>query len=261
MDARQLKTNLENLGLSQVAFFESVGSTNDVVAGWAEDGASPPALAAADEQTAGRGRHGRRWHTPPGSALAFSLLLDPRLAERHLGRAPGLGGLAVCLALEREFGLAPAIKWPNDVLLEGKKVCGVLAEAHWSGERLLALILGIGINVAPPSVPPAEALSFPATCIEAVLNRSVDRAALLRAVAEQVLAWQDRLGSANFLAAWGQRLAYQGQRVTLATSDAAPSLSAELQGLAPDGSLIVHLEDGSTRQLAAGEITMRPAAN
>lgn len=257
MDSQQFAQAVAGLRLNQTAFFDSIGSTNDVVAEWAAAGHTGPALAAAGQQTQGRGRDGRRWHTPPGSALAASLLLplpagfDPGA----LGRLSGLGGLAVCEALEA-LGLQPQIKWPNDVLLNGKKVCGVLAEAHWAGERLQAVLLGIGINLAASAVPPAAELNFPATCVEVEVGRPVAAAALLRSLLQHLLAWLPRLADEALLLAWEARLAYKGQRVQLHSGPA--RWDAQLLGLAPDGRLRLRLEDGEERSFQAGEIRIRP---
>jgi BirA family biotin operon repressor/biotin-[acetyl-CoA-carboxylase] ligase len=246
------------LDFQRAAFFETIGSTNDVVAGWAREGTTGPAIAAADEQTQGRGRSGRRWLTPPGSALAFSLLLDTAnmFDNNALGRASGLGSLAVCEALETSFDLQPFIKWPNDVLLNGKKVCGVLPEAHWSGERLQALILGIGINVAAKSLPDLAILNFPATSVEVELGHPINTAALLRAVLESLLAWRPRLGQPEFLRAWEGRLAYRGETVMLETGEG-EQIEAELIGLSSNGALKLHLASGE-RIFQAGEIHLRP---
>lgn len=259
MQSAQFKAALATLPLTKSAYFESVGSTNDVVADWAANGLQPPALAAADEQTQGRGRHGRNWFTPPGSALAFSLLLaDPQnLDSRQLALVSGLGGLAVCLALEELYGLAPQIKWPNDVLLGGKKTCGVLAEAHWQGKRLAALILGIGINVAPPSVPPEGKISFPATCVDAAFGQPIERPDLLVAIAKQVLAWLPKLNTSDFLQSWEARLAYKNQIVRMEGPEDTVT-EGVLLGLAANGNLRLQLEDSQEQVFQAGEIHLRP---
>jgi BirA family biotin operon repressor/biotin-[acetyl-CoA-carboxylase] ligase len=259
MQQDEFEKAIAGLPLEKSAFFASVGSTNDVVAEWARGGARGLCIAAADEQTRGRGRGGRRWFTPAGSALAFSLLLDLAAGfdPATLGRVSGLGALAVCEALEDLYRLNPQIKWPNDVLLAGKKVCGVLPEAHWSGERLQALILGIGINVASNSAPPQETLNFPATCIENVLGKEVSAADLLRAVLQRLLARKDSLNTPPFLTAWQTRLAYIGEQVAIEGGDG-QSLEAELVGLTGDGGLKLKLPNQEVRVFQAGEIQVRP---
>lgn len=256
MNKADFSEAVAGLPLARAEFYESVGSTNDVVAAWAGEGA--PAgicLAAADEQTQGRGRDGRSWHTPAGSALAFSLLLPPQGAETgQLGRVSGLGALAVCEALET-LGVAAEIKWPNDVLAGGRKLCGVLPEAHWAGNQLQAVILGIGINVAAESVPDASELHFPATSVEQAAGAPLAAGGLLRAVLERILAWQPCLAQAEFLQAWEQVLAYRGQPVQL-HSGAEPVVGV-LAGLAADGSLRL-VVDGTERTYPAGQVQLRP---
>jgi BirA family biotin operon repressor/biotin-[acetyl-CoA-carboxylase] ligase len=170
MDQTSLQALLADLPLGSVRYFATVGSTNDLAGRWVEAGAPDLALVAADEQTAGRGRLNRRWITPPSSALAFSLVLKNPV-EADVLRYTALGALAVCDALNAALSpvLPAQIKWPNDVIATRRKLAGVLAEAHWQGESLTAVILGIGINVAPPSVPPDEQLNYPATCVESVV--------------------------------------------------------------------------------------------
>ncbi|MEX1071068.1 MAG: biotin--[acetyl-CoA-carboxylase] ligase [Anaerolineales bacterium] len=259
MDQENFQKAIAGLPLQKSAFFASIGSTNDMIAEWARAGESGLCLAVADEQTRGRGRAGRRWFTPPGGALAMSLLLDlaPSFDQAFLGWASGLGALAVCEAIESLYMLSPKIKWPNDVLLGGKKVCGVLPEAHWSGEHLQALILGVGINVAASSVPPKQALNFPATSIEGILGKQVQTAVLLRAILEHILGWKDRLHEPEFINAWEGRLAYKNERVRLDAGDG-NIVEAMLEGLSSEGSLKLRLANGNLRAFQAGEIQLRP---
>ncbi|MBI3739624.1 MAG: biotin--[acetyl-CoA-carboxylase] ligase, partial [Chloroflexi bacterium] len=152
MNQRELQKALSSLPLGGLRYFESIGSTNDEALAWATEGARDLSLVVADEQTAGRGRSGRKWLTPPGSALAFSLILRPTEAERtRPARTTGLSALALSDSL-RTRGLAAQIKWPNDVLISGKKVAGILVESVWTGDALDASILGMGVNVLAASV-------------------------------------------------------------------------------------------------------------
>ena len=164
MDSFSLEKSLAGLRLGPLHYYHQIGSTNDEAARWAADGAPDLSLFVADEQTDGRGRLGRRWFTPAGSALALSLILRDQgqgsALPRHITRLTALGALAVCDALSDLYALQAEIKWPNDVLLSRRKIAGVLAEAHWQGEQLVAVILGIGVNVRQAALPlPREALS------------------------------------------------------------------------------------------------------
>ena len=152
MQLAALEECLDGLPLGPLRYLEQAGSTNDEAVNWADAGAPDLALVIADEQTAGRGRHGRRWFTPPGSALAFSLVLrdnlwtgtlesSPQAFQMVLSRLTALGAIAVSQALRQSLGLESQIKWPNDILLDRRKVSGVLTEAQWLGNQPIAIIL------------------------------------------------------------------------------------------------------------------------
>jgi BirA family biotin operon repressor/biotin-[acetyl-CoA-carboxylase] ligase len=259
MDQKSLERRLAGLGIDRIAYFDQVGSSNDVVADWTREGFEGLGVAVADEQTKGRGRSGRKWFTPPGAALAFSLLV-PKHNLANLGRSgrsAGLPALAVCQALEALYSLAPQIKWPNDVLLGGKKLCGALAEAHWSGEELQALIFGIGINIAPTSVPPAADLNFPATSLQDQLRKPVDRIEVLTAVIERLVALIAHFQATELIQGWESRLAFIGQDVRLKDGSGNTS-EGRLLGLDEDGSLKLKLSSNKVIVSQAGEIQLRP---
>jgi BirA family biotin operon repressor/biotin-[acetyl-CoA-carboxylase] ligase len=277
MDQASLETALAGLPIKQIRYFDRLGSTNDEAVRRAEQGAPDLTLVAADEQTSGKGRLGRKWITPPGAALAFSLVLRPGAGMALvLPRWSALGALAVCEALRELYALHPEIKWPNDVLLGRRKAAGVLAETAWSGEKPTSLILGIGINVAPVSVSevalPKSAMIFPATCIEEFLPRPVDRLQLLRQVLEQVIAWRPRLASPEFITAWEDRLAFRGEWVRLLPGETPSETSLSVQspksfpsgvegcilGLAPDGALRLRTLSGEEIVVRVGDVRLRP---
>ncbi len=257
LDIARLQAGLPVGGLGEpFHFLESVGSTNDYARALAATGAPHGTLVAAEEQRAGRGRGATRWHTPKGCALAFSMILRPAGAASHPAALySALGALAVCRALEA-WGLQPEIKWPNDVLLGGRKAAGVLAEATWEGAELACVVLGVGLNVKRESVPRPELLDFPATCVEEALGRRVEREALLLAVLRELAEWTPRLREASFLRAWEARLAYRGQHVEIRGAE--PRQRGRLLGLAPDGRLRLAPDGGGELLIAAGELHLRP---
>src|SRR3972149_2437761 len=160
----------------ELHYYATLGSTNDRAAELARAGAPEGTLVVADEQTAGRGRSGRRWHSPAGSGLALSLVLRPTtLGSREIAAIGLIGAMGSIEALA-EYGMQPELKWPNDVLLNGAKVGGILAEASWTGSELDHVILGIGLNVGKAPLPEVE---FPATSIEQAVGKPVAREALL----------------------------------------------------------------------------------
>ena len=236
---------------------DQVTSTNDLAAEWAAAGAPHLSLIAADHQTAGRGRSGRQWFTPPDSALAFSLLLRPENAPDGVGRFSGLGALAVCAALKDDYQLNAEIKWPNDVLLNGRKVCGILPEAIWLGSQLEAVILGIGINLKLPAYPKDIPLLFPAIAVEEALGEPVEDHQFLRAVLTHLKGWYNRLETPDFIAEWQENLAFRGQAVEIIQQDQ-PISSGRLAGLDDHGRLVLTDDQGTAAAFSASEIHLRP---
>jgi BirA family biotin operon repressor/biotin-[acetyl-CoA-carboxylase] ligase len=269
MNLEKLSAGLSVLPVGPVRFFKRIDSTNSEAARWIEAGAPDLAMVVADEQTAGRGRQGRKWFTPAQAALAFSLILkqtpgetDQPLFPTLFMRLTALGALAVCQALRMHYGLPAEIKWPNDVLLQRRKLAGILAEAHWQGEQLQAVILGVGINIAPESVPAEIELIYPATCVETVLGRPVDRLELLQVVLKNLLKWRTRLSEPDFLTAWDQHLAFKGEWVTIFEENPQGSTSRQgcVLGLDEQGRLRLKDRSGEEFTLLTGELRLRPAA-
>lgn len=258
MDEQALRSGLAGLPLPIIQYFDNLPSTNDLALSWADRGAPDGSLVVADSQSAGRGRLNRRWVTNPGAGLAFSLVLRPSPGEiDHLALFSPLAGLAVSLAVEKLFGLRPIIKWPNDVLLSRKKVAGILAEATWVGQSANGVILGIGINVAPSSVPPAHELIFPAISVEQEIGHAVDRIQLLRSVLEELLAWRPGLGSPEFFQAWEDHLAFRSEWVEVSQSGNAVILG-QVSRIDRDGNLILLDASGKEISVTAGDLHLRP---
>lgn len=252
-----IRRSLTDLPIPEIRYFDSIGSTNDEALTWAETGAADGSLVIADQQSKGRGRLGRSWVTNPGAALAFSIILRPSAEEiDHLGLFSPLAGLAVCLALQN-LRLPAEIKWPNDVLLLRRKTCGILAESAWQGEQLQAVVIGIGINVAPSSVPSAAELLFPATFVEEHFGEPVDRLKLLRSVLKSFFEWRQHVGSAGFIQAWESRLAFKGEMVTLKNSGG-QGFSGILTGVDALGNLRIQQEDGTQKLVSVGDVHLRP---
>ena len=255
MNAQELQAALRDLPLGGFRFFESIGSTNDEAMAWASQDASDLSIVLADEQTNGRGRLGRKWFTPPQTALAFSLILRPTPAEiKYPARVTGLGALALTDAISK-LGLHPQIKWPNDVLINGKKTAGILVESTWTGEIADAFVVGLGINVLRASVPPADQVLFPATSIEAELERPIDRIEFLHDALSSLIAWRLKLGTDEFIKAWEAALAFRGEQIRLVKENEQP-VKGELLGLQSDGSLRMRTND-KILTVQIGEIHLR----
>lgn len=230
-------------------------STNDDLLAEARDGAREGRVIVAEEQTGGRGRRGRAWHSPPGANLYLSALLRP--SAKPAAALPPLSlvvGLAVAEAVaEVAPGLEPLVKWPNDVLVRGRKLAGVLNELVGCPGSGLALVVGVGINVNQEAFP--DELRELATSLRLETGRPHARAPLAAAVLRRLharLAQVDAQGLAPVLAAWAARSSTLGRRVTC---QGGPEGIAT--GLAPDGALLVTDDSGETHQVSAGLISER----
>lgn len=242
---------------ASVTYFPTVGSTNDVAATLATYSAHEGVVVIADTQTAGRGRRGREWFSPPGSGLYVSVVLRP---GRSLGvasdRATRLltlaAGLALVEAVETATGLGVDVKWPNDLYVARQKLAGILAEAAGGPDE--PIVLGYGINVSPAAYPPE--LRDRATSLESELGRHVDRALLLVESLASVARRYDDLLEGRFdaiLDAWRQRApGSTGARVTWASASGAAS--GVTAGIDDEGALLVLAGDRIER-IVAGEVT------
>ena len=249
---RELPTRL--IG-RRVVVYPRVGSTNDEAKRLAEDGAPEGTLVVADEQTAGRGRLQRTWWAPAGTALLMSLILRPDLAPHQAQRLTMLCSLAVCDAIAGTTGLVPAVKWPNDVLRRGRKVCGILTELGIKGTRLVYAVVGMGVNVNV-NFGGAGELTLTATSLAQELGREVSRLELLRAILINIEERYTRLRAGESPhAEWAARLATLRQRVVITTPT--EQLSGIAEGVDADGALILRDESGALRPILAGDVTLR----
>jgi BirA family biotin operon repressor/biotin-[acetyl-CoA-carboxylase] ligase len=252
--AAQLDT--DRLGRSMRGF-ESVGSTNTAAADWARDGAPDGSVVVAEYQSAGRGRHGRSWDAKKGQNLMFSVVLRPALAPDRLGLLPVAASVAVAEAVD-DF-VTPhraALKWPNDVLLEGRKTCGMLLESSISGRQAAeAVILGVGLNVNQTTFP--EALADTATSLRLAAGRAVPRAPLFARLLARLEARYDAVQggeAAAVRAAFHDRLAARGEARTLRVSDTGDTVTGVVQGITATGALRLDTPDGPT-VVHAGDVT------
>ncbi len=257
MDKEVLARVLTGLPVPDFRYFKTIGSTNDEALTWAESGAADGSLVVADQQTKGRGRLGRVWVTNPGAALAFTIVVRPSTVEQsQVALFSPLAGMAICQAL-LDLNLPAKIKWPNDVLLARRKTCGILAESSWQGSLPQAVVIGIGINVGPSSVPPTDMVQFPATCVEQHTNQPVDRWKLLREVLTGFFTWRERLGTDEFFRTWEDKLAFRGETVYLLNSGG-ETITGTLLGVDAQGSLRIRQADGMEKRVSVGDVHLRP---
>ncbi len=234
--------------------FFKVGSTNDVALELGHAGEPHGALVIAEEQTAGRGRAGRKWHSERSLGIHATVLLRPPIPPVQAPLITLLAGLAVREAIAEQTGLEADIRWPNDLLVGGRKVCGILTEMHAEPDRVRFVVTGIGVNVNHPRMP-AE-LEAIATSLRIEAGREVSRLELLA----RLLAWLDRYynrflaeGPEPILARFGEVSSYaRGKRVRIAAAN--ETFTGTTAGLEPNGVLRVERDDGRIETVIAADV-------
>jgi BirA family biotin operon repressor/biotin-[acetyl-CoA-carboxylase] ligase len=260
MNQPTLNELLSTLQLGDIRYFDSIGSTNDEALAWANKGARDMSLIVADEQTMGRGRLDRPWFTPPGTALAFSLILRPTPDEKpYLSRIVGLAALAITESV-RKLDLDAQIKWPNDVLLNQRKVAGILIELIWAGEDVVCVVIGAGVNILKRAVPDTDILRFPGTSLESMLGRPVEREEVLRDILASITALRPQLGTDSFMNKWGEALAYRGRQVKV-DMGGDQTVVGRLEGILKDGSLRLRDDNGKSVTVHFGDVRLRPSTD
>jgi len=241
-----------------LAIYDRVGSTNTIARRLAEAGAPTGSIVIADEQTAGRGRGGKRWLAPKGTALLFSIVLRPGhpLDQRAApGAIPIRVGLAAARAVERCAGIDLRLKWPNDIQVEGQgKLAGILCEGSLNNAHGGYVVAGIGINVTQSHADLERDAAQPATSLLVATGRTIDRGDLARAVYESVMASVPKLAEPlddAELAELAARDPLRGRELTVDGRYAGIA-----HGIAPDGTLTIICPDGSIEYLRNG--TVRP---
>jgi len=236
-----------------VQWFPSMDSTMNVAAQLAREGCPSGTVVGADQQTAGMGRHGRSWHSAPGAGLYVSIVLRLELGSEAIPLVMLALGIATQQAIADVSGLAPDLRWPNDVLLGEKKCAGILANAEGD-----AIIAGIGINVAQESFPPD--LEPIATSLRLAGAPQVSREALLatlvRSVEESCRVLSDRSGAAAICAAFTRGSSYARRRRVRVEQDSG-SVEGVTAGVNPSGFLIVREDNGTETVILTGGV--RPA--
>ena len=240
----------------EIERFDVIDSTNTYLLEKARNGAPGGLVAVADHQTAGRGRLDRRWEAPAGAALLMSVLLREHLAPGELHLATAAVALSAVSAAERACGVAPGLKWPNDLVIDDLKVAGVLAELDLTDADAPAVVVGIGINLTWPGPP-----GVGGTCLLDATGVRVERddilELLLNELAVRVALLGDAAGRAGLLGELERRLVTVGREVRVVLADA--ELVGTAIGLNGDGHLRVETADGVIEVAAGDVIHLRPA--
>ncbi len=259
--ADDLSGMLEGVPLvREILVFEKTGSTNDVAARMGREGAAGGLVIFAEEQTAGRGRLGRRWESDPRRGLWFSLLLRPRFPLAHWSRITTWAAVAVAGAIEETVSCHAAIKWPNDIYIEGKKVTGILVESHFDREQEGFAVLGIGVNVNQQAFP--ADLSDKATSLHlAVGGPLLNRQEIAAAILQRLDALYPKLENdfAAIVSAAEARSFLRGKWIQVAVGgNVIEGMADRLDG---EGGLVLHLRDGGQTTVSSGEATLKVGAS
>ena len=229
---------------------DQVDSTQTVAFALAERGAPDRTVVIADQQAAGRGRRGRVWQAPPRTSLLASILVRSRLPQALLATLSPTTAVATAEALRRVAPLSPRLKWPNDVLVGGRKIAGILLESRAVASAEPVLVIGVGVNLGQREFPPE--LAGRATSVALEAGHPVDRDTLLAALLEEFDAWRARLEGEGFgpvRERWKSLSDTIGRHVTV------DGVSGTATDLDADGALLIDAGDGVLRRVIAGEIS------
>lgn len=256
LSAEAVRQGLETrwLGRHSVLVFERLDSTNNTAKQMALQGAVEGTVVVAETQTEGRGRLGRRWISPQGAGLYFSIVLRPQTEPTRLPLLTLTAGVAVAAALH-SLGVRPGLKWPNDILLSDKKAGGILTEGVFTRQKPEAVVLGIGLNVNTPQGGLPDSLQDLATSVRLHGGRPISRVNLLQAVLEKVEHWYGLFCDDGFdtvLRAWREFDATTGRQVEVNLPDA--RIVGTADRICSDGTLLVRDTAGKAHRIVAGDI-------
>jgi BirA family biotin operon repressor/biotin-[acetyl-CoA-carboxylase] ligase len=244
-----------NLG-STLLRFDTVSSTNDVARELAASGTPEGLCVIAREQTAGRGRQGRSWSSPSGEGLYLSLVLRPEIRVADSAVITLAAAVAVAETLALDFEVSADIKWPNDVLSSGRKICGILVESAIENNRLQYAIMGIGVNVAQRSFP--GEIRERATSLFLETGRPVAPDDFLKPLLARIETWYSKAATrpGGVISRWEELSSYaRGCNVRIESPDCV--IEGVTRGLVSSGALIVELDGGELREIVSGEVMLR----
>ncbi|MBE0597609.1 MAG: biotin--[acetyl-CoA-carboxylase] ligase [Desulfuromonadales bacterium] len=240
----------------EIVYLAEADSTNLRASLLGEAGSVEGTVVIADQQSAGKGRLGRRWSSPPGVNLYTSVLLRPPISPRSAPQLTFLSAVATAWAIEETSGLEPQVKWPNDILLGGKKVAGLLNEMSAETDRVHFVVLGIGVNLNMQAGQFPQDLRYPATSLTLETGRPISRLRFARSLLhhlEGLYRVYLEKGFTPILLAWKNLFDLAGRQVEVDLQKR--RLSGVAIGIDEDGALLVRLVDGSTERVLAGDVT------
>jgi BirA family biotin operon repressor/biotin-[acetyl-CoA-carboxylase] ligase len=240
---------------AQLHYFTELDSTNTRARELADAGAAEGEIVLAESQTQGRGRLGRRWESPAFRNLYLSIILRPNLAPAFAGQITLMAAVAVAETVGFFIGRPPEIKWPNDILTDGKKLAGILAEAACDAKRVEYVVLGIGLNVDYRAETMPEALRRRATSMAEVAGQPVSRDRVLVRLIQDLDRCYAELEESGFVALqprWEAHFGLCGKQVRIDLGD--ETLLGRALGIDREGALILATVDGQRRSIVAGDV-------
>lgn len=257
---QEIEQFLSQAGVSQFRYFPSLPSTNVEAMTWLEQDAPDQAVVFADHQSAGRGRLQRTWITQKNSAIAVSVILRPKDYEKtNPALFSPLAGVALADMLRQDYHIPAQVKWPNDVLIHEAKTAGILSEVSWKGADLNGIVIGVGINITPESMPPSEGLQYTATCVQNHSNISINRLQFLAQFLQSLFTWRQHIHKDLFYNSWKKMLAFQDKNVYIKGNDGSILSSGKIYDILPNGDLQIITDAGQIRTFTVGDVHLRQA--
>ena len=246
----------------RVYYYQETDSTNTRCKLLAEEGALEGSLVVAENQNAGKGRRGRNWVSEPGSGIWMTLLLRPDFDALYASSLTLVVAMAVTKAVEKQTGLPVQIKWPNDIVLHGKKICGILTEMSTAEGEIQYVVAGIGINVNHTFFP--KEIAKIATSLQIESKKSYVRSELIAAVMYEMEKYYGMYLETKtvgpFLVEYNAYLANREREVAVLVGDInrqEVAYTGIAEGINEQGALLVRKEDGTVQQVLAGEVSVR----
>ncbi|OQY20349.1 MAG: biotin--[acetyl-CoA-carboxylase] ligase [Desulfobacteraceae bacterium 4572_35.1] len=238
-----------------VEHYNEIDSTNQRAQELGEQGAAEGSVVIAEEQTAGRGRMGRRWSSPAGVNLYTSILLRPQMLPMQASQLTFLSAVAVARTIEKVVGVKVNVKWPNDILLNGKKVAGLLNELSAEMEGIHYVVLGIGVNLNMTEEQFPADLRYPATSLMLASGSVVNRLDFAQELYCQLDVLYKLLNSHGFIPiriAWESLFDMLGTKVSVDCGQ--QRFCGTVAGITEDGALLLSLDDGTQQEVYAGDV-------
>nr|WP_281350055.1 biotin--[acetyl-CoA-carboxylase] ligase [Alkalibaculum sporogenes] len=258
----EIKSSLDTKRIGKtIHYFEEISSTNDYAKKLAQNAFEDGEVIIAGTQKSGRGRFSREWISPPNKGIYISLLLKPQISFENITQLTLFTALAICNALEEYVGINLEIKWPNDILLNSKKICGILTEISGEVDKINHVIIGFGINVNFDKVDFDDTLKNKATSLKIETSKTQDR----KKIIQHILTvfdkyYEDYLNGENFeniLKQYKSKMTIIEKNIVISIHNNTPA-SGTVIDITNSGALKIKMSDGSVKEFLSGEISLNP---